>query len=298
MPPLLKPGALFGLVSPAGKTDPEALTLAEKFLSEHGYRSIRGLNAAGSYHQFAGRDSDRLFDLQTMMDAPDVDVIWCVRGGYGAIRIVEQLDWQGMKRHPKWLVGFSDITVLQAALFKECGMPSVHGPMPKNMLSQGTKPAHWLRLLNILRTGRLYYHSASHFLNRYGNASGTLIGGNLSMLVALRGTPYDFDPRGKILFIEEVGEKLYHLDRMMYNLKLGGKLEGLAGLVVGHLSEMTDNETPFGSSAEEIIHQAVEAFDYPVLFGFPAGHDVPNEPLILGREVTIKVDEEGGRILT
>jgi muramoyltetrapeptide carboxypeptidase len=296
IPPFIKKGALFGLVSPAGKISAGMLDPAEQFLSAHGFRSIRSRHATDAFFQFSASDQHRLEDLQSMIDHPDVDVIWCTRGGYGAIRILEQIDFSAFKHRPKWLVGFSDITVFHSALQNIHKVASVHGPMPKSITQDGGREEA-LHLLNLLQGHSVDYLTQSHPLNREGSASGTLIGGNLSLLYALRGTQYDFDPRGKVLFIEEVGEKLYHLDRMMHNLKLGGQLAGLSGLIVGQMTEMTDEKTPFGASVQGVVREAVKGYGYPVLFGFPAGHDSPNEPLILGGRVHLQVNALGGRVI-
>ncbi len=298
IPPFIKKGALFGLVSPAGKIPSKVLDLAGQFLSDHGFRSIRAPHAADAFYQFSASDQYRLADFQEMLNNPEIDVIWCTRGGYGSIRILEQLDFSAMRRHPKWLVGFSDITVFHAALQNIHRMASVHGPMPKNIAEYGSSEPFWLTLLDLLQGRFVQYHTQPNSFNRQGSASGTLTGGNLSMLHALRGTKYDFNPNGKVLFIEEVGEKLYHLDRMMYNLKIGGQLSGLAGLVVGQMTGMKDESTPFGASAQGIVRDAVKEYDYPVLFGFPAGHDTPNEPLLLGVKVHLQVDDKDGGSLT
>lgn len=298
VPPFIKKGALFGLVSPAGKIPSKVLELAGQFLSAHGFRSRCARHAADAFYQFSASDPHRLADFQEMLNNPEIEVIWCTRGGYGAIRILEHLDFSAMQRHPKWLVGFSDITVFHAALQNIHGVASVHGPMPKNMAEYGSSEPFWQTLLELLQGRLVQYHTEPHAFNRKGSASGTLIGGNLSMLHALRGTKYDFSPSGKVLFIEEVGEKLYHLDRMMYNLKIGGQLAGLAGLVVGQMTGMKDESTPFGASAQGIVRDAVKEYDYPVLFGFPAGHDTPNEPLMLGGNVHLQVDDMGrGRLI-
>ncbi len=297
IPPLIKKGALFGLVSPAGKIEAKAVENAEHFLNSQGFRSIRAKYATGEYYQFAGTDEQRAEDLQTFIDHPELDVIWCCRGGYGSSRIIQQLDFSRMPAKPKWLVGFSDITVFHAALQNNFNVASVHGPMPVNIKPETDTQQDFLHLLDLLQGHDVTYRTTPHPLNRFGTAGGQLTGGNLSLLCMLSGTKYQFEPHGKILFIEEVGEKLYHLDRMMQNLKMAGKLEGLAGLIVGQLTEMNDNPTPFGKSANEIIREAVEHYDYPVLFNFPSGHAPVNEPLLMGAQTHLQVNEEGGMLL-
>jgi muramoyltetrapeptide carboxypeptidase len=293
-PAFLKKGALFGLVSPAGKIDPDVIPLAAKFLEKNGFPSRKGKYADGNHYQFAASDEARTADMQAMIDDPEIEAIWCCRGGYGAIRIIENLDFSLLIHHPKWLIGFSDITVFHANLQNILHVASIHGPMPVNLPVTKANSGGWQHLIDLLQGRKVFYHIEPHSHNRKGTSAGELTGGNLSLLGTLIGTRYDFDPPGKVLFIEEVGEHLYHIDRMMHHLKLSGKLKGLAGLVVGQITGIKDNQTPFGNSAEEIIKQAVECYDYPVLFGFPAGHGTPNEPLIMGALVHIQVTDEGG----
>lgn len=297
IPPFIKKGALFGLISPAGKTEAQVVKNAEKFLEANGYRSTRGKYASSEYYQFSGTDEQRIADMQAFLDNSQVDVIWCCRGGYGTSRIIEQLNFSAMPKKPKWIVGFSDITVFHATLQNIYNVASIHGPMPVNLQPQDDQQQGFLHLLELLEGQDLTINTPANQLNRWGTAGGKLTGGNLSLLSSLTGTKYDFDPRGKILFIEEVGEQLYHLDRMMQHLKLAGKLEQLSGLVVGQLTEMNDKPTPFGLSANEIIMEAVQHYDYPVIFDFPSGHALLNEPLLMGVQTHIQVNEKGGMLI-
>ncbi|MGQ1891770.1 S66 peptidase family protein [Thermophagus sp. OGC60D27] len=296
-PPFIKKGALFGLVAPAGRIDPNIIPKTETFLETHGFRCRKGNYLTENHHQFSGTDEQRRKDLQTMIDDPEIEVIWCCRGGYGTIRIIEDLDFSKIPARPKWLVGFSDITVLHATLQNNFNAVSVHGPMPVNLPDDPTVGAEWDSLLGLLQGHDMVYHTDPNRFNRAGTAAGQLVGGNLSLLSALIGSAYDFDPRGKILFIEEVGEQIYHLDRMMYHLKLSKKLEYLSGLIVGHLTEMNEGTIPFGYSAQEVIREMVEHYDYPVLFDFPAGHESPNEPILLGAHVHLQVADNGGLLV-
>jgi muramoyltetrapeptide carboxypeptidase len=291
-PEFIKAGALVGLVAPSGKIAPRYVELAEKYLDGIGMRHLRGRHVAGAWHQFGGTDQQRADDLNAMLFNPDVDVIWCMRGGYGAIRIMDLVHFDSLLLSPKWLVGFSDITVFHAHLQKKLGMASMHAPMSKNLEDGLTADNGMDQLWHFLQGEWPHYPLKPHPLNRLGHASGRLLGGNLTILSMLKGSDIDFDPRGKILFIEEVGEQLYHLDRMMYGLIIAGKLKGLAGLVVGQMTDMQDNKTPFGASAYEIISQAVSTYDYPVLFGFPSGHDKCNWPLLMGHKVKLEVMKE------
>ena len=294
-PPFIKNYATIGLAAPAGHVAPEVVDQAKRILGDAGFKVISGRYIDQSHHQFAASDTARLADLQQMLDHPDIDIILCLRGGYGTIRIVEQLDFTLFKKHPKWLIGFSDITVLHAA-FQNEGISSIHAAMPKSWRNEEGLTDDFNLLLKFLKGEWTSYNTTPHPLNRAGEASGVLRGGNLSLLYALRGTPYDFNPDGTILFIEDLSEYLYHIDRMMHNLKLGGVLRKISGLVVGHFTDLKDNNTPFGQTVEEIIMEAVREYDYPVLFGFPAGHQSPNYPMVLGSRVKVTVDNEGGQL--
>ncbi len=293
IPPFIKQNASFGLVSPAGKIEPDVVRNADKFLKKQGFNTKHGNHVSDEYFRFSGQDADRTRDLQEMLDDPETDVIWCCRGGYGSIRIIEHLNFSKIKENPKWLIGFSDITVLHAALQNVVGMASIHGPMPCG-LSKNNKGSDFEHTISLLKGDKIAINARPNPFNRTGSANGILIGGNLSLLVSLSGTKYDFNSQGKILFIEEVGEHLYHIDRMMHNLKLSGKLHNLSALIVGQFTELKDNHTPFGQSAYEIIAEAVKDYKYPVVYDFPAGHTTPNEPLMMGREAVIEVNEKGG----
>jgi muramoyltetrapeptide carboxypeptidase len=249
------------------------------------------------HHQFAGEDKDRLEDLQQMFDHPEIRAIFCARGGYGTIRLLDKIDLRGFAQHPKWVVGFSDITALHACLQMRIGVASIHAAMPYTFrdVKDINDPAA-ASLFGILKGELPTYSIPANPLNRKGAGTGVLLGGNLSVLCGLTGTLFQFPTRGAILFLEDVDEYLYHIDRMMQNLRMAGMLENLAGLVVGGLTDMHDNEVPFGIDAAEIIRAAVEEFGYPVCFDFPAGHVKGNMAMVLGRQVSLEVTEEGSRL--
>ncbi|MBS2098190.1 S66 peptidase family protein [Carboxylicivirga linearis] len=286
-PKSLSKGSTVGIVSPAGKIDSETIHFAEKLLRSLGYSVVVGQHADNAYHQFAGNDEHRTSDLQLMLNRKDVEAIFCSRGGYGTARIIDKLDFSQFLEDPKWIIGYSDITVLHARLQNELKVASIHGPMPKNFPDKSKDDEDMMQLFKVLHGDLPTYKFKPHLLNRNGEAEGLLIGGNLSLIQTLRATPYDAEPHGKILFIEDVGEYLYSLDRMMQNLKLSGFLKQLSGLIVGQFTEMKDNNEKFGMSAYEIINEAVSEYDYPVIFGFPAGHGNINMPLVFGKRITI-----------
>jgi len=289
---ILSSDDLVGIVSPAGKIASSSLKLASHYLEDTGFRCLLGKHAAGQWHQMAGTDQQRADDFNAMLRNPEVKAIWCSRGGYGAIRLVDMIDFSLLEKQPKWIIGFSDITVLHSVLATKLKMKSVHGPMPKNLDTGNYDSSGVDTLWQMLQGDEVAYQLQPHPLNVIGEGRGKLTGGNLTLLNSLVGTPYDFEPEGKILFIEEVGEYLYHIDRMLRGLKLAGKLRGLAGLVVGQMTDIQDNKTPFGASSYEIISQVVESYDFPVIFNFPAGHSVPNQPLMLGATVHLSVKKD------
>lgn len=292
-PAFLQSGDLVAVVAPAGRVAPEQVLPALTWLEQEGFRVWQGSNLFGEEHQFAASDAGRAADLQAALDHPEVKAVFCARGGYGTARIIDRLDFAGFLRHPKWLVGFSDITVLHNRLH-QLQVATIHGVMPRYFLDDSGLPTESSRaLLSLLRGEKAAYTIAPAAWNRAGMAQAPLAGGNLSILCSLRGTLYDLDLRGKILFLEDVGEYLYHIDRMMQNLRLGGKLEKLAGLVVGQFTEMKDNPVPFGKSAEEIIREAVEPYHFPVCFGMQAGHGQPNLPLLFGPKWKLEVSAAG-----
>ncbi|MFT3737453.1 MAG: LD-carboxypeptidase [Breznakibacter sp.] len=296
-PSSINKGSTIGLVSPAGKIDPGLADKLVRLLESKGYRCRFSPNALGAYHQFSATDGQRLSDLQQLLDDEEVDAILCLRGGYGAIRLLGELDLNNVQKKPKWLVGFSDITVLHALLQGHGGMVSLHGPMAKHIVEAENNRADIGAFWQFLEGDWPEYVFPTHSMNRLGNATGRLVGGNLSLLYALRGTPYDIVSEGDVLFVEDLNEYLYHLDRMMRNLKLGGILARLSALVVGQFTDMKDNATPFGASAYEIVYDAVKEYGYPVIFGFPAGHSEPNYPLPLGANVSIGVMHDQTRLI-
>jgi muramoyltetrapeptide carboxypeptidase len=286
-PNRLKPGDKIRIVSPAGNVQSEFVFGAAKYFEKQGFRVEIGKHALSEYHKFAGTDAQRFQDLQEAMNDDSVAAILCARGGYGSMRIVDKLDWTAMIEKPKFLIGFSDITALHAAAFKH-GIVSVHGCMAKDLYANDVDAIHSLE--QILMQNRSYVQWNAHEFNRNGTVDAPIVGGNLSILYALRGTPYDLDWSGKILFMEDLCEDLYHVDRVMQNFRLGGKLNQLAGLVVGQFTDMTDQE--FGFSAYEIIRETVNDFSFPVFFNAPIGHVFKNHAVLHGGNYHLIVDEK------
>ncbi len=286
-PAYLKKGDTVAIISPASFIQHDVLNNAVKIIENLGYQVKPGKHVLNRNHQFAGTDAERLHDLQQMIDDETVRMILCSRGGYGMIRLIDRLDFGKFVKSPKWIAGYSDITALQAHLYNLLKTESLHGIMPLNFAKTGIPDASAIKLFEAAEGKPINYEIGSHKLNRPGVAQGELVGGNLAMLLSLPGSDADFSTEGKILFIEEVGEVLYRLDRMMLTLKRAGKLSNLAALVVGGLTDMQDSAAGFGLTAEEIIAEAVAGYDYPVCFNFPAGHIHDNFPLIIGRKATL-----------
>jgi muramoyltetrapeptide carboxypeptidase len=288
-PPFLKPGDCIGIVAPARKISADELNSAVKQLESWGLKVKSGKHIYSTFNQFAGTDGERLADMQQMLDDKEVKAIISARGGYGSVRIIDKLDFTNFCQCPKWIAGFSDITVFHNHIQTHFGIQTLHCTMPINF----GKDAESTGLLRKALFGELSeYKTEVHPLNRKGKSTGTLCGGNLSLLYALASTPSDIGTTGKILFLEDLDEYLYHIDRMMMQLKRAGKLSHLSGLVIGSFSDMKDNTIPFGKTAEQIILDAVQEYKYPVCFGFPAGHGLKNFPLYMGRKVELTVDNK------
>ena len=295
-PTSLKEGDFVGIVAPARKVSEEEVLPAIKLLTSWGLQVLLGKNIYGSFNQFSGTDSQRAADFQEMIDNPKVKAIICARGGYGSIRLLNLLDLRALQRNPKWVVGYSDITVFHAMLNTWFFLETIHGTMPLNFPKDGSDNISTQSLRKVLFGESPTYNGPSHEFNRLGNVEGLLTGGNLSILNSVAGTDADITTDGKILFIEDLDEYLYHIDRMMMNLKHSGKFTNLSGLVVGGMSDMNDNTIPFGKTAYEIIRECVSEFDFPVCFGFPVGHQEPNLAMVMARKVKFTVDENGSTL--
>nr|WP_319572925.1 LD-carboxypeptidase [uncultured Draconibacterium sp.] len=295
-PTPLLPGSTIRIVSPAGKIEEKHVMPAVNWLEKQGYIVKLGKHVFARHFQFAGTDEQRADDVQKALDDPDCDIIICSRGGYGTVRIIERLDFTRFLEKPKWLVGFSDITILHSCLHN-LGVPTIHGVMPRYFFDEEGEPKEDLTtMMKLVKGEGISYNVDATEFDRQGTASGQLVGGNLSIISSLCGTKYDIDTDGKILFLEDIDEFLYHTDRMVHQLKLSGKLDNLAGLILGDFTDMKDNESPFGQTVHEIFAEAVKDFDYPVCHGFPAGHDKKNLALAFGRDWELEVAERGTKL--
>lgn len=285
-PAYLKKGDKIAIVCPAKKL-PKSIESAINILEQWGLTVISGKTVHAGHHQFAGDDALRTADLQGFLDDPEIRAIIAGRGGYGTIRIIDGLDFTKFKANPKWIVGFSDITVLLSQLFAGLGTQSIHGQMPYTF--DEATPESLTSLKTALFGGELCYNYTSDFKNRSGKAEGILIGGNLTLLVSVQGSVSEMDYTGKVLFLEDVGEHEYSIDRMMRLLKRNGKLAKLKGLIVGAFNEITAEPIPFGASPEQVIWDIVKEYDYPVCFNFPVGHIDDNRAMVLGKKTKLTV---------
>ena len=290
-PPFLQTGDKVALVSPAGAIDEKYIISAAATLRSWGLEPVTGPNATAVYGYFAGTDQQRIEDLQWAMDDEDIHAIFCTRGGYGSMRIIEELDYSIFQGSPKWVVGFSDITVLHSKL-NTLGIESLHAPMPKTF---GETTAAAMKCLHDFLFGQITsYHLPPHPFNQRGAVQAELTGGNLTLLHCLRSSSLECKHQSPILFIEDVGENLYSVDRMMQSLKLTDRLERLQGVIIGNFSDMKGAN--FGKTAEEIIHEVLCDYTFPICFNFPGGHTADNFPLIMGSTIEMIVSEEGSVI--
>jgi len=290
-PAYLKKDDKIGIVSPARSITFDEVHPAIRFFQRHDLEVVLGTHVFSKHHQFAGTDEQRRKDFQQMLDDDTIRAIVCSRGGYGTVRIIDKLDFTRFCANPKWIVGYSDATVLHAHIHQQFGIETLHAAMPINI--QNEKPDESLQtMIQAISGQRISYKLNRSVLSREGSAEGLLVGGNLSILHNLMGTVSEPETAGKILFLEDVDEYLYHIDRMMMNFNRAGKLGKLKGLIVGGMTKMNDNAIPFGKTANEIIADVVREYKFPVCYDFPAGHLDPNLALILGRSVTLKVGKE------
>jgi len=292
-PEKLKIGDKIGVISTARKITLDELAPAIKTIESWELKVELGSNLFEADNQFSGTIEQRSTDLQTMIDDDSIKAILCARGGYGTVQIIDNIDFSKLKNKPKWIVGYSDVTVLHSHLNK-LGIASLHATMPINFKTNAKESLASLK--NGLFGNENNILCGPHPFNKFGKVEAEIVGGNLSILYSLLGSNSDVDTDGKILFIEDLDEYMYHVDRMMINLKRNGKLKNLKALIIGGMSDMNDNTIPFGKTAEEIILEYIKEFDFPVCFNFPAGHLDDNRTLVFGKECTLEINENGVKL--
>ena len=293
-PPYLQKGDTVAIVATARKHLNDDLKLAKEFLENWGLKTVVGSSIGLDKNQLAGTDEQRAADFQSQLDNPNIKAIWCVRGGYGTVRMLDLLDFSKFKQNPKWIIGFSDVTVLHSHL-NTMGFQSIHGMMPVSIPRATPEAKESLR--KALFGESLSYTIPFDKMNKLGTAKGQLVGGNLSILYSLFGSESAIDCTDKILFLEDLDEYLYHIDRMMMNLKRNGCLESLKGIVIGSMTKMNDNDIPWGKNALEIIQDITKEYKIPVIYNFPAGHIADNRALIFGSQVSLEVSVQGSKLI-
>jgi muramoyltetrapeptide carboxypeptidase len=292
-PPYLRKGNTIGLTCPAGYMELDKVQNCIHTLQSWGYEVMVGKTIGSkSKTYFSGTDAERRDEFQAMLDDKNIHAILCGRGGYGVSRIIDDLDFSLFKKHPKWIIGFSDITVFLAHLHTQLKTASIHSPMANAFNDGGEKNQYVLSLQKALKGTKTNYKAAFHPMNKLGKSSGQLIGGNLALLAHLCGTRSTYKTNGKILFIEDIGEYIYNIDRMFLQLKRAGHLKNLAGLIVGKFTDIKDNPRPFGQTIPELILQHVAEYNYPVCFEFPVSHEQENLALKVGMKYELSVTKK------
>ncbi|MCU0402982.1 MAG: LD-carboxypeptidase [Chitinophagaceae bacterium] len=294
IPPYLRKGDTVGLICPAGFMPLEKTESFQHILKSWGFKVCLGKTVGNQNYYFSGTDAERLQDLQNMLDMPDVKAIICARGGYGTSRIIDEVKWKHFKKFPKWIAGYSDVTVLNCHLFQKLNIASLHSPMA-GAFENGTDDFN-ISLKNALSGKKLVYRSAQHPLNQTGKVTGKLIGGNLSLLAHLTGTVSFPKTEGNILFLEDVGEYLYNIDRMLIQLERAGKFKKLGGILIGGFTDLKDTSTPYGKTVAEIIHEKISKYNIPVAWDFPVSHSPENVALRFGMLHTLTVNKSGATL--
>ena len=289
-PPYLKKGDTIAITCPAGFMAKEKVAICVETLKKEGYKVVVGKTVGGkSKNYFSGTDAERLNEMQAFLNDKNVKAILCGRGGYGTGRIIDKINFTTFAQNPKWIIGFSDITLLHSHIFTNYKVATLHAPMAAAFANTAHNSANIISLLSALKGVRNNYHVKPHKLNNIGVAKGKLVGGNIALLANAVGTTSDINTKNCILFIEDIGEQLYAVDRMMYQLKRAGKLTNLAGLVVGDFSDMQDTDRPFGKTIYEIVSDIVSEYNYPVCYNFPVGHGNENVALKVGVKYSLEV---------
>ncbi len=296
-PPYLKKGDTIAITCPAGYMAKEKVAICVETLKKEGYKVLVGKTVGSkSTNYFSGTDKERLAEMQQYLDDKNVKAILCGRGGYGTGRIIDKLNFSKFTNNPKWIIGFSDITLLHSHIFTNYKVATLHAPMAAAFANAAHNPANVVSLLKALKGEKNNYSTKPNKLNKIGEAKGKLVGGNIALLANSVGTASDINTKNFILFIEDIGEQLYAIDRMLYQLKRSGKLKNLAALLVGDFSDMQDTDRPFGKTIYEIVSDIIAEYDYPVCYGFPVGHGNENVAMKVGVKYRLEVNKKGASL--
>tara|TARA_R110002049_G_scaffold285400_1_gene466274 strand:- start:19595 stop:20614 length:1020 start_codon:yes stop_codon:yes gene_type:complete len=298
-PPYLKAGDTVAIVAPAGIliNRTREVDQAKTLLKGWGLHAVVSKHVFTQAHHFAGTDDERCEDFQKALDDPKIKAIWCARGGYGTVRILDKLNFTKFKQHPKWIIGYSDVTALHNQIHNE-GAESIHAMMCTSLQDNPETIKETIATFKSAIFGNtLSYTLKGSEYNKIGIASGQLVGGNLSILYSMLGSKSSIDTAGKILFIEEIGEYRYHIDRMLQSLKRAGYFDNCSGIIVGDITKVRKNTTYWGASTEQLILDVLADYDFPVAFNMPAGHEKDNQALILGRTVELSVKKEKSTVI-
>jgi muramoyltetrapeptide carboxypeptidase len=292
IPPYLKKGDTIAITCPSGYMPKAKAQTCINVLQQWGYEVLVGKTLGSkSKTYFSDTDEQRLNEFQAMLDAPEVKAILCGRGGYGVGRIIDQLDFTAFKKNPKWIIGFSDITIFHAHINRNFKIATLHSPMAA-AFNEGYRNKYIQSIKTALEGKKANYSCKTHKLNHVGKATAELVGGNLALVTHLVGTKSDYQTKGKILFLEDIGEQHYNIDRMMHQLKRSGKLDDLAGLIIGGFTDMQNTERPFGKKVYDLIHELISQYSYPICFGFPVSHDKENLALKVGASYQLAVSKQ------
>ncbi|MEE1897419.1 LD-carboxypeptidase [Flavobacterium rakeshii] len=294
IPPYLTKGDTVAIVATARKIEAQHLQPAIDLLKSWGLNVVLGKTIGKENNQLAGADWQRATDFQEMIDDPSIKAVWCAKGGYGTVRMIDRVKFDNFKKHPKWIIGFSDATVLHSHI-NNMDIATIHGIMCVSTLHATSEAKETLR--KALFGEKLEYNIEPHSFNKVGKATGELVGGNLSVLYSIVGSESEVDYKGKILFIEDLDEYLYHIDRMMMNLKRNGYFKNVKGIIIGGMTKMNDNDIPWGHDALEIIKDITKDYDIPICFNFPAGHMKDNRALVMGKEISLEVTAKGTKVV-
>ncbi|WP_330442414.1 S66 peptidase family protein [Flavobacterium sp. C4GT6] len=294
IPPYLTKGDTVAIVATARKIEAQHLQPAIDLLKSWGLNVVLGKTIGKENNQLAGADWQRATDFQEMIDNPSVKAVWCAKGGYGTVRMIDRVKFDNFKKHPKWIIGFSDATVLHSHI-NNMDIATIHGIMCVSTLHATSEAKETLR--KALFGEKLEYNIEPHSFNKAGKATGELVGGNLSVLYSIVGSESEADYKDKILFIEDLDEYLYHIDRMVMNLKRNGYFKNVKGIIIGGMTKMNDNDIPWGHDALEIIKDITKDYNIPICFNFPAGHMKDNRALVMGKEITLEVTAKGTKVV-